>query len=247
MILRMPPVADPHKGQSAGGQNHREVHASPVRQNLFHVQDRPGSSADLEEPACDPPHHSSEESGGNHIQPHLIALPENADRENAPYGVLHGGIEFFRVTTKIVATDQPSGCRPHCGKIQRAPVIEGVSGSKRIASTELKPIAIEPVDGAEPAVEILPRDTGTPYGDVRRKGPVQGPHPPLGRDRYARIEMAHLSFGVRPAIGAARSYDLAILARDPANSFCQCALDCSQSSLRGPAAKIGSVVSNDEF
>jgi hypothetical protein len=52
---------------------------------------------------------------------------------------------------------------------------------------------------------------------------------------------------VRAAIGSARADYLGFLAGDSANSFCQCALNCSQSSLRGPAAKIGSVVRDDEF
>ena len=50
-----------------------------------------------------------------------------------------------------------------------------------------------------------------------------------------------------PAIGAACAKDLIFLARDKANSFRQGSLDCSQSSLCGPAAEVGAVVRDDEL
>ncbi len=83
--------------------------------------------------------------------------------------------------------------------------------------------------------------------DVRRQDAIEHQNPFLFRNRNARIEVADLPFRMNARVGSTGSYDLAILARDPANSFFQCALNGSLSRLRGPAAEIGSVVRDDEF
>ena len=99
---------------------------------------------------------------------------------------------------------------------------------------------------AESCVEI--------FADLRRRTNcqigieclIQHSRPFLWRHLDVCVEMANLTKRVRPTIRAARAYNLHILASCLANSLCQSALDSSLPSLRGPAAKIGTVVGDGQ-
>ena len=217
----------------------------PTLENSLRVGHVPDAPSNFEERACDSTHHPSEKCGCGYVNPDFVSALPDVQSENSSYRVIHTGVQFLRIAAKIVEPDQLISCFPHPFDVQPLPVKVGVPGSKRVLGSKHESIAIIPVDGAKSAVELGSNSGSFQNADIGRQNLVQSLSPSFGGNLGVAIEMAYLPSRVRAAIGSARSYNLAILARDSANSFCQCALDCFQSSLRGPAAKIGSVVRDD--
>lgn len=117
--------------------------------------------------------------------------------------------------------------------------------AKRVRGIPKDFVPIRSIHSHESRIEIFRNRFGLNSTNIALHALVQGVHPSISRN--SAIKVANLTSCMSAAIGSASSNNLAILARDSANSISQCSLNSSLSSLCGPAAEIGSVVSDGEF
>ncbi len=198
-------------------------------------------------PKCsrDAAHHASNERRGDRVDPKLAPHAANVDGEQGSASVRLTR-NLLAESAEVVLTDQGSGGQFHRFEIQRPIVFEGEPRLKRIWLGAVDSIAVVPSLRAESGVEFARNSSGLAKPQVRRKQSVDDERPPLGWNGHVGIEVASLAEGVRARIGATRSHDLVILARDLANSFCQYAVNRSVFTLRRPAAEIGSIVGDGQ-
>lgn len=249
MVSRMAPVSNAHETKSMRRQYDGPLNTIPLlSEESADLFDGPVSSSYFEQSSGDPAHHATKEGCANHVHPHLVSGGDNVHGEETPHRVFGVVVQFFGERAEIVLPfERPSG-EPHGVQIERPSVMMDKPRKLGISRwSGANSVPVEPVDGTKPTVELVGHFRGANHGDIRIQQSIERVRPSLNRDSDDGVEVAYLAARVSAAVRTARSNDLDFLARDSANSFFQCALDGSPSSLRGPAAKIAAVVGDDKL
>ena len=171
----------------------------------------------------------------------------NSHFHKFPMRVLNVLIEFLSECAKVVFANDCLRGNFHRLHVDCTSIVVHVSVHEWIAWSDANPISVMPVIRAEPTVEIFANLCRRNNRHVRLEITVKNSNVLLSFHIHGSIEVTNLPQRMCTAIRAARADDLHILAGCPANSLCQSALDSSLPSLRGPAAKIGAVVRDDEL
>ena len=206
----------------------------------------PASRADHGQCADQGPHHRVAEGVSQQVHLHhpVIApcdgeLPQVAD----------GGGTFTGLAERSeIPQPRQQSCRLLCGvQAQRVPQLDHVVAQQRIRHLRGvdQAIAVAPPDRGEAGVETVGGLGHVTDGDVVGADSTQ-PAQQVGggQGRVLDIDVAHLTAGVYPGIGAARDGECGgrVEAKHPAQRFLQHPLHRPQSRLGGPAVKSPAVV-----
>lgn len=216
--------------------------ASLFREKFSHVVNRPSSTADFVKRSRHSPHHPSQEGGSDDVNANRVADEFYFDRAHRADSVFNVGLEFLGEGTVVVLSHEKLCRLLHFGQIQWLCAFVRVASLERIVSPQENRVSICAISRAKATVKLRRNSLGFYDTNVWRQHAIKGARHGVKRDRRLEVKVANLRPSMCAAIGAAGSVDLDIFARDLANSFCQCALNGSPSSLCGPAAKVGSVV-----